>query len=173
MCVDPVTALMIGSTVVGAMGQIQSAQAQAQAAEYNAQVQRENARRADRNARMVLESGMREEQKQRRITSELLGKQQAAMSANGVDVTFGSPLDLLVDTSKLGEADALTIRTNAYRNYDDTRAQATAYRNQASLYDMQAENSMTAGMLSAFGTVLGGGASAWKNYKTNSIGKIA
>ena len=46
-----------------------------------------------------------------------------------------------VDTAKQGAQDALTIRTNAYRNYDDVRNQAVSYRNQASLYDMQASNS--------------------------------
>lgn len=172
MC-DLITALTIGSTLIGAAGQMQQASAAASAAEYNAAVQRENANRAERQSRQVLEAGMREEQKQRAQASALLGKQTAAMAANGVDVTFGSPLDLLVDTSKQGEADALTIRTNAYRNYDDVRAQATAYRNQASLYDMEASNSRTAGMLNAFGTVIGGVGSAYKSYKQNSIGKIA
>jgi hypothetical protein len=82
-----------------------------------------------------------------------MAKQQAAQAANGVDVTFGTPLDLMVDTAKQGAIDALTIRTNAYRNYDDTRNQAVASRNQAALYDMEAKNSRTAGILGAFGSM--------------------
>ena len=144
----------LASSVVSGIGAMQQGQAQAQAAEYNAAVQRENARRAERQAQMTLEAGQQEEAKQKKVTSELMGKQMASMSANGVDTTFGSPMDTIIDTAKLGAADALTIRTNAYRNYDDVRAQATGNRNQAALYDMQAANSRTSGMLSAFGTCL-------------------
>lgn len=166
---------MIGGTLLSGAGTLASADAQSKAAKYNAEVQRQNAQLADRQARNVLDAGMREEQKQKAQTQQLMAKQQAAQAANGVDTTFGSPLDLIIDTAKLGAVDAATIRTNAYRNYDDTRNQAVSYRNQASLYDMQAKNSMTAGAIGAFGTVLTGGADAYKNYqafKKNGIGAI-
>ncbi len=147
------TALMIGGGLLSGAGQIASADAQSKAAKYNAEVQRQNAMQAERQARNVLDAGMREEQKQKAMTSQLMAKQQAAQAANGVDVTFGTPLDLMVDTAKQGAIDALTIRTNAYRNYDDTRNQAVASRNQAALYDMEARNSRTAGILGAFGSM--------------------
>jgi hypothetical protein len=154
-------ALAVGSTVVGAAGQMQSANAAASAAEYNASVQRENARLADRQAKRVLEAGMEEERKQLGATQRLIGKQTAAQAANGLDVTFGSPLDLIVDTATQGKIDAMTIRTNAYRNYDDVRNQAVAARNRAALYDMEASSSRTSGMLSAAGTVLTGAGQAY------------
>jgi len=163
MCVDPGTALAIGGALLGGVGQVASAQAQSNAARYNAEVQRNNAMLAERQAKNVLDAGMREEQKQKAQTQQLMAKQQAAMAANGVDTSFGSPLDLMVDTAKLGAVDALTIRTNAYRNYDDVRNQAVSYRNQAALYDMEAKNSRTAGMLSAFGSVMSGVGSAWSS----------
>lgn len=146
---------LVGSMVSG-VGTIVAGNAAAKAANYNAAVQRENAQLADRQAKNVLDAGTREEQKQKAQTSQLMSKQQAAQAANGVDVSFGSPLDLMVDTAKQGAVDALTIRTNAYRNYDDTRNQAVGYRNQGALYDMQAKNSRTAGMLNGFGSVLTG-----------------
>lgn len=163
MCVDPSTILMIGGTLLSGAGEIASGNANAKAAKYNAEVQRQNAILADRQAKNVLDAGTREEQKQKAMTSQLMSKQQASMAANGVDVQFGSPLDLMVDTAKMGAVDALTIRTNAYRNYDDTRNQAVASRNQASLYDMQAKNSRTAGILGAFGTTMSGLGGAWAN----------
>lgn len=162
MC-DIGTALMIGGGILSGAGQIASANAEAKAAKYNAEVQRQNAMLADRQAKNVLESGMREEQKQKALTQQLMAKQQAAQAANGVDVTFGTPLDLMVDTAKMGAIDALTIRTNAYRNYDDTRNQAVSYRNQAALYDMQARNSRTAGVLGAFGSMASSFGSAYSN----------
>lgn len=158
------TALMIGGALLGGAGQIASADAQSKAAKYNAEVQRQNALMAERQARNVLDAGMREEQKQKAMTSQLMARQQAAQAANGVDVTFGTPLDLMVDTAKQGAIDALTIRTNAYRNYDDTRNQAVGYRNQSALYDMEARNSRTAGLLNAFGSTMSGLGGAYSNH---------
>jgi hypothetical protein len=166
MC-DIGTALMVGGTLLSGAGQIASSNAEAKAAKYNADVQRQNAQLADRQARNVLEAGTREEQKQKAQTSQLMAKQQAAQAANGVDVTFGTPLDLMVDTAKQGAIDALTIRTTAYRNYDDTRNQAVSYRNQASLYDAQAKNSRAAGILGALGTTVSGLGGAYSNAVKN------
>lgn len=164
MCVDPSTILMIGGGLLSGAGQIASADANAKAAKYNAEVQRQNAMLAERQAKNVLDAGTREEQKQKAMTSQLMAKQQAAQAANGVDVTFGTPLDLMVDTAKQGAIDALTIRTNAYRNYDDVRNQAVSSRNQAALYDMEARNSRTAGVLGAFGSMASSFGSAYSNY---------
>ncbi len=173
MCVDLGTALMIGGSVLGGVGQVATAQANSKAAKYNAEVQRQNAILADKQAKNVLEAGQREEQKQMAITQKLVGKQKAAFAANGIDVGFGSALDTMVDTVKLGEVDRLTIRTSTYRNYDDTRNQAVAYRNQGALYDMQASSSRTAGMLNAFGSVLGGLSGAASYNKQYGNGKLA
>ncbi len=162
MC-DIGTALMIGGGILSGAGQIASANAEAKAAKYNAEVQRQNAMLADRQARNVLDAGTREEQKQNAMTQEQKAKHHAAQAANGVDVTFGTPLDLMVDTARQGAIDALTIRTNAYRNYDDTRNQAVSYRNQAALYDTQAKNSRTAGVLGAFGSMASAFGSAYGN----------
>lgn len=161
MCVE--TALAIGGAILGGIGQVASANAQSNAAKYNAEVQRNNAMLAERQAKAVLEAGSREEQKQKAMTQQLIAKQQAAQAANGVDTTFGSPLDIMVDAAKLGAVDAATIKANTYKNYDDVRNQAVSYRNQASLYDMEAKNSRTAGMLGAFGSVLTGFGSAYAN----------
>lgn len=163
MCIDPSTILMIGGGLLSGAGQIASADANAKAAKYNAEVQRQNAQLADRQAKNVLDAGTREEQKQKAMTGQLMAKQQAAMAANGVDTTFGTPLDLMVDTAKQGAIDALTIRTNAYRNYDDVRNQAVSYRNQSALYDMEAKNSRTAGILGAFGSMASDFGGAWAN----------
>lgn len=159
------TALMIGGGLISGAGQIASANAQSKAARYNAEVQRQNAMLAERQAKNVLEAGAREEQKQKALTQQLMAKQQAAMAANGVDTTFGTPLDLMVDTAKQGAIDALTIKTNTYRNYDDVRNQAVSARNQAALYDMEAKNSRTAGILGAFGSTLSSFGNAWANHE--------
>lgn len=163
MCVDLGTALMIGGGLLGGVSQIASANAQSKAARYNAEVQRNNAMQAERQAKNVLEAGMREEQKQKALTQQLIGKQQATMAASGLDTTFGTPLDRMVDTAMQGAIDDLTIRVSTYRQYDDVRNQAVSYRNQAALYDMEAKNSRTAGILSAFGSMASSFGSAYAN----------
>ena len=172
MCVDPMTAMMIGSTVIGGVGQLQAAGAAAASAKYNASVADMNAKLADRAAKDALERGGIEEQKQRAKTAQILGQQQAGMAANGLDLTFGSPLDLLVDTAVMGELDALTIRTNAYREERDIRQQGANYRGQAGMYRAEASSAKTAGWLNAGGTVLGGGAQAYGNYQKTKIGSF-
>ena len=172
MC-DLGTALMVGGGLLSGAGQISSANAQSKAAKYNAEVQRQNAMLAERQAKNVLEAGAREEQKQKALTQQLMAKQQAAFAANGVDPTFGTPLDRMVDTAKQGAIDDLTIRVSTYRQYDDVRNQAVSYRNQAALYDMEAKNSRTAGILSAFGSMASSFGSAYSNAAKMNPGSAA
>lgn len=170
MCVDPLTMMMVGSTIMGGMGQIQQGRANAAAANYNAQVSDMNAKLADRAAKDALERGKVEEQKQRAKTAQIIGQQTAGMAANGLDLSFGSPLDLLVDTATLGEIDALTIRSNTYREERDIRQQGANYRGQAGMYRSQAASASTGGFLGAVGTVLGGGAQAYGNHRRVQAG---
>lgn len=168
MC-EPTTMLMIASTVAGGVGSIQQGQAANESAKYSAQVSQMNADMADRAARDALERGKLTEQKQRRENAQLQGAQVAAMAANGVDLSFGSPLDLIVDTAKMGEIDALTIRSNTAREERDIRQQALNYRGQAGADLAAGRSARTAGYLGAAGTVLGGGAKAYGQGKTAGI----
>lgn len=163
MC-DLMMALTIGSTLMGAAGQIQQAQATAAANKYNAKVADMNAAISERRAKDALERGALAEQQKRRETAALLGKQKAAMAANGVDLTFGSPLDVIVDSATLGELDALTIRSNTYREEYDYRVDAANKRSQATMSRGAASSALTGGYLGAAGTVLGGAGNAYKNY---------
>jgi hypothetical protein len=180
-------ALTIGSTLLGAVGQVVAAEgqarqmeAQAKAADYNAQVVEMNATLSDRRAKDALERGAKEEQRKRLEVQRILGSQQAAMAANGVDITFGSPLDTLTDTAMLGEIDALTIRTNANRESYDRRVDAVNQRAGATLDRMEAQSARegagytrTAGYLGAFGTVLTGAGKAFQGYRQSTIGAFA
>ncbi|WP_334151657.1 virion core protein, T7 gp14 family [Hyphomicrobium sp.] len=166
-------ALMIGSTLIGAAGQVQQAQATAKANRYNAQVQKMNATIADNRAKDAIERGKLEEQRKRQEVARLQGAQTAAMAANGVDLSFGSPLDVLVDTAALGEIDALTIRTNAYREAYEHKVDAANKRAGAQLSSMSADAAKTGGYLSAAGTILGGGANAYGQYQKSTMGVIS
>lgn len=131
-----------------------------------------NATIADRRAKDAVERGATEEQKKRQQVQQVLGQQQAAMAANGVDVTFGSPLDTMVDTSVLGELDALTIRSNAYRESYDHQVDAANKRAGGQLALMEGKAAKTAGYLDGFGTILGGAGKAYSSYTKSRIGAI-
>lgn len=171
MC-DIGIALTLGATLLGAVGQVQAGQAQAAASEYNAKIGEMNAKLADRRARDALERGKVEEQQKRREISQLQGRQKAAMAANGVDLTFGSPLDTIVDTAVLGELDALTVRRNAAREAYDYEVEGVNRRAGARLDRMNAKSATTGSYLAAAGTVLGGAGKAYGQYKS-SIGSIS
>ncbi|MFZ5692457.1 MAG: hypothetical protein ACOY5F_14505 [Pseudomonadota bacterium] len=149
---------------------MQSGQAAAASGRYNAQVSEMNATLADRRAKDAIERGQLAEQRKRQEVAGIVGKQTASMAANGVDLTFGSPLDTLIDTATLGEIDALTIRTNANREAYDYRVQASSQRSQATLQRSQADSAETAGYLKAGATILGGGAQSYGRYKGLSYG---
>jgi hypothetical protein len=153
--------LTAASTLVGAAGAKQQADASAEAQNYNAKVQDMNSTLAERRARDALERGRLEEQQKREQVSQIQGKQKAAMAANGVDLTFGSPLDTLVDTATLGELDALTIRKSAAREAYDYKVQAVNSKADASLSRANAKATKTGGYLSAVGTVLTGAAKGY------------
>lgn len=173
MC-DLSMALMLGSTLLGAAGTIQQGQATASANKYNAQVAEMNAKLSERRAKDAIERGAIEEQKKRQQVQQVLGKQQASMAANGVDVSFGSPLDTIVDSSVLGELDALTIRTNTYREAYEYRVDAANKRSSATLSRMNAKAATTGAYLGAAGTILGGVGKAYQSGATSgSIGRIS
>lgn len=173
MC-ELMTILTIGSTIIGAAGAIQQGQAAAASAKYNAQIGEMNATLAERRAKDAVERGATEEQRKRQEVARIKGQQTAAMAANGVDLTFGSPLDTLVDTAVLGELDALTIRTNAYRESYEHKVDAVNKRAGAELSRMQGKSAMQGGYLSAAGTVLTGAGKAYGQYtKSSSVGQIS
>jgi len=124
-----------------------------------------NATLAERRANDAMERGKFEEQRKRQDVARIKGAQTAAMAANGVDLTFGSPLDTLVDTAVMGELDALTIRTNTAREAYDYRVDGVNKRATASLERMKGENAATAGYLGAAGTILTGAGKAYSGYK--------
>lgn len=172
MC-DLMTALSLAGTALGAVGQVQQGQAAAASARYNAKVADMNAQISERRARDALERGKLEEQKKRTQVQQVIGRQKAAMAANGVDVGFGSPLDVLVDTATLGEVDALTIRSNTAREAYDFKVQAANGRADANLSRMNASSASTAGFLNAGATLLTGAGSAYKSYMAPRIGALA
>lgn len=151
-------AATIASTAVSVYGAQQQGKAQAGQATYQAAVARNNQVAAGYAATDAAKRGVSAEDRQRERTAGLLGTQRAALGAQGTTLS-GSALDILGDTAGAGEADALTIRSNAAREVYGIRNQQMNLGAQAGLLDSAAGNARTAGMIGAGSSLLAGASS--------------
>lgn len=144
------------STVMGAYGQYQSAKAQQQAHQYNAQV-------GEAQAQDALMRGRRDAARLQSEGERFKGSQKVALAASGVDVGYGSALDILTGTDVMIEADAELTRYNAER-------EAWGYRTGADM-DRFSAGSIRPG-LAATGSLLTGAsnvADRWYTYKSAGL----
>jgi hypothetical protein len=104
-------------------------------------------------------------------TRQLMGRQAAAMSANGVSLAEGSPLNILSDTEFMGANDATIIANNAAKEAWGYNLQAENSANNAEMlrHRAAAENpgrAFQSSLLNSFGTV----ASRWYGARHNLAG---
>lgn len=116
-----------------------------------------NRRLGEAQANDALLRGTKDEARYRRQIAMVAGQQKADFGARNVAVS-GTPLDLLSDTAKVGEEDALTIRNNAAR-------EAWGYRNQASEASRWGANQLNNSRGQAIGTLLTQGSKAYKDWR--------
>ena len=141
---------------LSAVGSIQQGAAAAAEARYQAQVARNNAIIAKQNAIYATVTGSREEEAYRLKASSVQATQRANAAASGIDVNVGSPRKVLVGAKRIANLDAATIRNNAWREAWNYRSQARAFRAESQLQTARASNAMTAGLIGAAGSVVGG-----------------
>lgn len=163
MC-DPATALLAAATATQAVGKGVSAIQSAAASRYQARV-------ADRNAALEAEAGRNAQERTRfearrlyQKGAQVAGQQRAAMAANGIDLGFGSAVQVQEDTRAMIDQDVAQLyRAGAEeaRSYDirgsNARAQARSARQAASAALIQ-------GGFDVAGSILGG-AKEYSKYK--------
>lgn len=149
--------LSLGLQAMGALTSAVGTFANAKAARSEANA---NATLAETQARDALRRGEDEEAKRQLATAQLKGDQRASMAARGLDLTEGSPLSILNTTDVMGEADAATIRENAYREASGYYQQAANYRTKADQSNPWLQG--TSSLLTGAGTV----AEKWYQYKS-------
>lgn len=98
-------AVGIGALAVGTTSAVTGVQAQNKAAEFNAEVGHIQALEA-------AQRGLLTESQHRIAVGQLQGKQRVGFAGAGVSVASGSAFDVLAETTKLGNLDAMTIRHN-------------------------------------------------------------
>jgi hypothetical protein len=144
---------------VKAVGDIKAAGAQRDAAsavaaadESQAELSDYNANVAKQQAQDALDVGAQQENQYRTQVRTLIGSQRAGFAANNVDVGFGSAVDTTADAAKLGELDALQIRTNAARQAWGFNVQAQDLTTEAGIQRKQGAAAIAAGNAQATGT---------------------
>ena len=126
-------------------------------AAYQAGVYNNNAKIAEAQERSVGQQGAYEQNQLRDRAKQITGAQKAAFSANGLDISSGSPLAVLADTAYQSEQDIGMSRTN-------TQMEMWGLQNQANQYRAQASAAKRAGTFAAIGTLLNGITNAQKQY---------
>lgn len=149
MCFDPISistiigvASSLAGTAVSALGAVQAGKAQNEVAQYNAKVADNNAT-AERE-RAAYDAGLIKDERRR-----VIGSQRAAMAANGLEISSGSPVAVLGDTTGQAEMDVLA------RLYGGESA-AAAYKNDATRMRIEGKAAKQAGKIGAGTTLLTG-----------------
>lgn len=146
---DPVSGLILTTSLIGtgvqAYSSMKQGQAAEQAANYNANVAAQNAV-ASRQQAVEDERGFRVQ------TRQMLGDIRSGYAASGVTLE-GSPEDVLYQSASNAELDALKIRHGG-------ELKAMGYENSAALSIMEGANARDSGYLSAAGILLKGSADA-------------
>ena len=164
----------VASTALGVTSGITSANQQKAYYEYQANVAKENAKIAESNAGLERQQGIEEARLQRMKMLQNVGSQQAAMAANGVDISQGTPLDVIEDTAAIGELDSLQTRYNYERRAVQYEQQAQNFSNQANMNLISGQNAYSAGRIGAIQTGLAGMskigdvASKWYDFSGNT-----
>ena len=164
MC-GPMEAMM-ALTAVSTVQKMQTDQAQA---DYTSQVNRNNATTAGYAAADAQRRGELDAQRVQRNTSQMVGSQRAAYAAKGLDITEGTPGDVIDQTNFFGKADAETARYNGRLDAYGKQVQAQNFNSAASAASYNGRQAVAGDLLSGASSV----ASSWYAYGGDSGGAAA
>lgn len=106
------TAAIAGVQLFGAYAQSETIKAEGA---YQQRMSRINARRSEMMAEETLKKGAEEAKDYGKKVKELTGSQKALMAAQGIDLGFGTALDIVETTQVQGSENIQKIKNNAFR----------------------------------------------------------
>lgn len=141
---DPITPIVLAGlgAVMATAGTVVSTVQQSNTAKANQ-------RMANQQAEIVQQQSRAQQEETKRRGALVLGQQQAAAGASGIDTGSGSLLDVQADTDQQIQYDVLKTKYNG-------NLQSWQYRTQAAQFGQSASNSLLAGGISAGGSLLSG-----------------
>ncbi len=114
-----------------AIGAYSGARSQQSALNYEAGVAGFNATQAENQAQIALEQGQFQVNQLRRAAAADKGSARQAFAASGVDLTTGSPVDVLTSMDAMSEMDVNQAEINAVREAWGYRAQRVNFESEA------------------------------------------
>lgn len=105
---------------------------------------------AELRARQAKTAGQRRVGRSSQAFRKLVGRQRAALAAQGISLTEGSAQDIIQETQDISELDALTIKNNAAR-------EALGFRTQARQFGLRGRQEERAGQIGAAESLVTGG----------------
>ena len=167
----PLFALALGASAgLSAFGSRNAAIAQRSSLQHQAFLAGKNAEFAKARKEDAEFIGKKTEfAKQRRI-KQVRGAQKSALARSGVDISVGTPLDLLGDTDIIGEADIQTIRNNTRRQVFERDIDIFNAKTKQSLFQTGADNINP--NLSFATSLLGSAASFGQKFQRTKVGGV-
>lgn len=155
MC-DPVSiGLTVAAAAVQMGGQFVQGQAAATQASYEAQIAKTNEALANEQAKDSIDRTKVEAQRRQREGAQLAGQQQAAMAANGVDLNFGSAMDVQRDTQMFTNEDVGQIYRGGFEEQRGFLIDAANYRMSEKAQKAKGKAAKIGSYLAMAGTALG------------------
>lgn len=153
-----VVALGILAAGVGlqAYGQYRNMTAEAHMRKYQAQIQENNAQLANMEGDLRQEQGQVDVYRYRLAVNRLLSKQKVGFAASGLDISQGTPVEVMAGTAQIGETEAQTIKFNSLLDVWRLRNQAEGFTTEAGLLRQQAKDIRRNIWPTIAGTILGG-----------------
>lgn len=150
---DPVTAIMIGTTAVAAGGQVLKGISENQAQREQARISQQMADRERQRAAIAADE-------QRRTASRIAAADVARRSGSGVDTNTGTPL--AVEVATIGEGEF-----NAQQVLNEGALRAYRYEQEANTRKKAGQNALISGFINAGTTALTG---AYRAYNLSPGG---
>jgi hypothetical protein len=166
------TAAQIGGVGMQAFSAMNAADANSKYAEYQSAVDRNNATYAEWQAQDAIERGNTAAEDKTRQAAALKATQMNTMAAHGLDLSEGTPLNIMTDTDLMMQQDVATIKNNAQREAWASRVKGSNSTANANLMMSKAQNENP--WLAGAGTLMSGlGSVADRWYTYNKLGASA
>ncbi len=157
-------AMMGASTLMQVQGQQQAAQSAAAMAQHQSQVAGYNMQVAQQQAAFTRQDADRELLERKRSLTRFTGQQRSLLSASGVELASGSPLNLLADTEAMGQRDIQQAARMGERDVWAAQVGAQQQQMSANKYSMSAQSSASQRSFKMGTTLLSGGGSLLKSF---------
>lgn len=163
MAIDP-SLFLAGGSLISSIGNISSGILNYQSAQIQGQFQKQmyeiNKRLASFKAEDALLRGSEAVTEHKRGVKQFVGRQRAALAAQGISVDAGSALQIQENTASMGALDALKIKNNAVREAWGYKTEAISFGGQGTMAQLASANrggaSLATGITGGLGSLAEG-----------------